>query len=197
LDWPCGQNPGRKPEGRRRASTREAMSLGKQSSTCRASFYRHCLSGLNSAARMEPERGRGRRARRRGRYCGTRRTGRLEQRRRGTVHDRAGRAALCRRHFRAGGRLISGTGHPARSRTLRWRRRSRVAASSRSAARVRHAALNSGSRSTPLPATAGSTRSAEDPRDRESSVRFQESAEKPVLQALEDLSKKLLLAKPD
>ena len=29
------------------------------------------------------------------------------------------------------------------------------------------------------------------------SVRFQEGAEKPVLQALEDLSKKLLLAKPD
>jgi hypothetical protein len=28
-------------------------------------------------------------------------------------------------------------------------------------------------------------------------VRFQEGAEKPVLQALEDLSKKLLLAKPD
>jgi hypothetical protein len=34
-------------------------------------------------------------------------------------------------------------------------------------------------------------------REIESSVRFQESAEKPVLQALEDLSKKLLLAKPD
>ena len=29
------------------------------------------------------------------------------------------------------------------------------------------------------------------------SVRFQKGAEKPVLQALEDLSKKLLLAKPD
>jgi hypothetical protein len=29
------------------------------------------------------------------------------------------------------------------------------------------------------------------------SVRFQEGAEQPVLQALEDLSKKLLLAKPD
>ena len=29
------------------------------------------------------------------------------------------------------------------------------------------------------------------------SVRFQQAAEKPVLQALEDLSKKLLLAKPD
>ena len=37
VDWPCGQNPGRKPEGRQRASTREAMSLGEQSSTCRAS----------------------------------------------------------------------------------------------------------------------------------------------------------------
>jgi hypothetical protein len=37
LNWPCGQNPGRKPEGRQRASTREAMSLGEQSSTCRAS----------------------------------------------------------------------------------------------------------------------------------------------------------------
>ncbi len=34
-------------------------------------------------------------------------------------------------------------------------------------------------------------------REIENSVRFQESAEKPVLQALEDLSKKLLLAKPD
>ena len=28
-----------KPEGRRRASTREAMSQGEQSSTCRASFF--------------------------------------------------------------------------------------------------------------------------------------------------------------
>jgi hypothetical protein len=37
VNWPCGQNPGRKPEGRRRASTREALSLGEQSSTCRAS----------------------------------------------------------------------------------------------------------------------------------------------------------------
>ena len=37
LDWPCGQNPGRKPEGRQRVSTREATSLGEQSSTCRAS----------------------------------------------------------------------------------------------------------------------------------------------------------------
>jgi len=33
LDWPCGQNPGRKPEGRQRASTREARSLGEQDST--------------------------------------------------------------------------------------------------------------------------------------------------------------------
>ena len=39
LDWPCGQNPGRKPEGRQHASTREAMSLGEQDSTCRASFF--------------------------------------------------------------------------------------------------------------------------------------------------------------
>jgi len=37
LDWPCGQDPGRKPEGRQHASTREAMSLGEQDSTCRAS----------------------------------------------------------------------------------------------------------------------------------------------------------------
>jgi hypothetical protein len=39
LDWPCGQNPGRKPEGRQRASTHEAMSVGEQSSTCRASTF--------------------------------------------------------------------------------------------------------------------------------------------------------------
>jgi hypothetical protein len=32
LDWPCGQNSGRKPEGHQRALAREAMSLGKQSS---------------------------------------------------------------------------------------------------------------------------------------------------------------------
>ena len=38
-DWPCGQNPGRQPEGRQRASAREAMSLGEQSSTCRASTF--------------------------------------------------------------------------------------------------------------------------------------------------------------
>jgi hypothetical protein len=44
-DWPCGQNLGRKPEGRQRASTREAMSLGEQSSTCRASTV---LSGRAS-----------------------------------------------------------------------------------------------------------------------------------------------------
>jgi hypothetical protein len=37
--WPCGQSPGRKPEGRRRASTREARSLGEQSSNCRASAF--------------------------------------------------------------------------------------------------------------------------------------------------------------
>jgi hypothetical protein len=166
LDWPCGQNPGRKPEGRRRASTREAMSLGKQSSTCRASF----LSALLKRTEFRP------RGTREGSWAASPKawaplwnttywSSRTAAARNG--HDRAGRAALCRRHFRAGGRLISGTGHPARSRTLRWRRRSRVAASSRSAARVRHAAPNSGSRSTPLPATAGSTRSAEDPRDRE------------------------------
>jgi hypothetical protein len=40
VDWPCGQNPGRKPEGRRRGSAREAMSLGEQSSSCRrATLY--------------------------------------------------------------------------------------------------------------------------------------------------------------
>ena len=32
LDWPCRQNPGRKPEGHQRALAREAMSLGEQSS---------------------------------------------------------------------------------------------------------------------------------------------------------------------
>jgi hypothetical protein len=37
LYWPCGQDPGRKPEARQHASTREAMSLGEQDSTCRAS----------------------------------------------------------------------------------------------------------------------------------------------------------------
>jgi hypothetical protein len=39
VDWPCGQNPGRKPKRgvRRRASAREARSLGEQSSTCGAS----------------------------------------------------------------------------------------------------------------------------------------------------------------
>ena len=37
LNWPWGQNPGRKPEGHQRALAREALSLGEQSSTCRAS----------------------------------------------------------------------------------------------------------------------------------------------------------------
>ena len=37
LNWPCGQNPGRKPEGHQRALAREALSLGEQSSSCRAS----------------------------------------------------------------------------------------------------------------------------------------------------------------
>jgi hypothetical protein len=37
--WPCGQEPGRKPEGRQHAWTREAMSLGEQDSTCRASTF--------------------------------------------------------------------------------------------------------------------------------------------------------------
>jgi len=32
LDWPCGQNPGRSPEGHQRALAREAMSLGEQCS---------------------------------------------------------------------------------------------------------------------------------------------------------------------
>jgi hypothetical protein len=53
LNWPCGQNPGRKPEGgRRRASAREAMSLGEQSSTCRASTLQGLPERLNSAARV-------------------------------------------------------------------------------------------------------------------------------------------------
>jgi hypothetical protein len=39
LDWPCGQNPGRKPEGHQRALAREALSLGEQSSSCRASTF--------------------------------------------------------------------------------------------------------------------------------------------------------------
>jgi hypothetical protein len=32
MYWPCGQDPGRKPEGHQRALAREAMSLGEQSS---------------------------------------------------------------------------------------------------------------------------------------------------------------------
>jgi len=51
LNWPCGQNPGRKPEGRQRASTRETMSLGEQSSTRRASPLDVRSSGLTSTAR--------------------------------------------------------------------------------------------------------------------------------------------------
>ena len=46
LDWPCGQNPGRKPEGRQRVSTPEAMSLGEQSSSRRASTLWFCPRGL-------------------------------------------------------------------------------------------------------------------------------------------------------
>ena len=43
LDWPCGQNTGRKPEGHQRALAREAMSLGEQSSARRAStLYEIC-----------------------------------------------------------------------------------------------------------------------------------------------------------
>src|ERR1043165_7766587 len=49
-DWPCGQNPGRQPEGRQRASAREAMSLGVQSSTCRASTFGYVLRAPNSAS---------------------------------------------------------------------------------------------------------------------------------------------------
>lgn len=37
MYWPCGQDPGRRPEARRRVSTREAMSPGEQSSTRGAS----------------------------------------------------------------------------------------------------------------------------------------------------------------
>jgi hypothetical protein len=56
-----------------------------------------------------------------------RRTGRLERRRWQAVYERGRRAALCRRHLRAGLRVLSGTGNPDGSRTLRWRHRSRVA----------------------------------------------------------------------
>jgi hypothetical protein len=56
-----------------------------------------------------------------------RRSGRLEWRWRQTAYDRAGLATLCRRHLRAGLRVLSGAGHPDRSRTLRLRHRSRVA----------------------------------------------------------------------
>jgi hypothetical protein len=57
LDWPCGQNPGRKPEGRQHASTREAMSLGEQDSTCRASTSL-CRAGYaaSGTARMATRR---------------------------------------------------------------------------------------------------------------------------------------------
>jgi hypothetical protein len=52
LDWPCGQNPGRKPEGHQRAIWRaRRMSLGEQDSTCRA-------SSLSVASGTEGERGR-------------------------------------------------------------------------------------------------------------------------------------------
>jgi hypothetical protein len=47
LNWPCGQNPGRKPEGHQRALAREALSLGEQSSSCRAST----LCGCRAASR--------------------------------------------------------------------------------------------------------------------------------------------------
>src|SRR6266567_2038726 len=55
-----------------------------------------------------------------------RRTSRLELRRRQTGYDRAGCAALWR-HLRAGLRVLPGTCHSARSWTVRFRYRSRVA----------------------------------------------------------------------
>src|SRR5215212_5499976 len=56
-----------------------------------------------------------------------RRSRRFERRWWQTVYGRAGLAALCRGHFRAGRRALSGVGDPDRSRTLRLRHRSRVA----------------------------------------------------------------------
>ena len=52
INWPCGQNPGRKPEGRQHASTREAMSPGEQDSTCRASTsYAELATAASGTAR--------------------------------------------------------------------------------------------------------------------------------------------------
>jgi hypothetical protein len=39
VELALGQNPGRKPEGHQRALAREALSLGEQSSSCRASLF--------------------------------------------------------------------------------------------------------------------------------------------------------------
>ena len=62
INWPCGQNPGRKPEGRQHASTREAMSPGEQDSTCRASTsYAELATAASGTAReatRQAERGR-------------------------------------------------------------------------------------------------------------------------------------------
>ena len=57
LHWPCGQNPGRKPEGHQRALAREAMSLGEQSSDLQGqSLCETRLMSRAASVALTPER---------------------------------------------------------------------------------------------------------------------------------------------
>jgi hypothetical protein len=168
LDWPCGQNPGRKPEGRRRASTREAMSLGKQSSTCRASF----LSALPKRTEFRRPRGT-----REGSWAASPKAWALVGTRCSTTYW-SSRKAAARNGSRPSGtrRSLSATLSRRRPTHIGYWPSSPVTdpsmASSKPSGRVQPlefvmqlpTQVHDPRR---LPATAGSTRSAEDPRDRE------------------------------
>ena len=54
LHWPCGQNPGRKPDGHQRALAREAMSLGEQRSDLQGQPLWQALSEPRTTRGVHP-----------------------------------------------------------------------------------------------------------------------------------------------
>src|SRR2546430_15283883 len=136
LDWPCGQNPVEAQKAPTRFCARGDEPRQTEFDLQGQHFVGTALIAL-SAARVLYREMAARAASRTSsganvsganvQHDALRRTGRLERRRRQAVYERGRRAALCRRHLRAGLRVLSGTGNPDGSRTLRWRHRSRVA----------------------------------------------------------------------
>src|SRR2546430_13900973 len=131
LDWPCDQNPVENQKAPTRLCARGDEPRQTELDLQGQHFGGTALIALSAARVLYREMAARAASRTSSRanvqHDALRRTGRLERRRRQAVYERGRRAALCRRHLRAGLRVLSGTGNPDGSRTLRWRHRSRVA----------------------------------------------------------------------